>query len=229
MPQLIALEDVDARIIQHELRVEIIDDRRQHEPQPPQVLCISSATRQVLVPILRCGAGAGAQGHAARRGAGPLQGRWLGPGALCGLGRDPSISEESVHVGSWRTRPADPDPPAGPGPRSLPPPNPQLPDAAACNLDAEFPVGPVVLYCRLPQCFSSNFWVMSAQARCTRVRAGALWAAASRHTPHHTTRGGRRRCRSTRCTRILPLRRQPGRRSGAAHCRLDPRASTRIS
>ena len=61
MPQLIALEDVDARIIQHELRVEIIDDRRQHEPQPPQVLCISSATRQVLVPILRCGAGAGAQ------------------------------------------------------------------------------------------------------------------------------------------------------------------------
>lgn len=135
------------------------------------------------------GAGAGAQGHAARRGAGPLQGRWLGPGALCGLGRDPSISEESVHVGSWRTRPADPDPPAGPGPRSLPPPHPQLPDAAACNLDAEFPVGPVVLYCRLPQCFSSNFWVMSAQARCTRVRAGSLGRRLSPHaTPHHARR-----------------------------------------
>jgi hypothetical protein len=38
--------------------VELIDDRRQHEPQPPLVLCISSATRQVLVPILRRGAGA---------------------------------------------------------------------------------------------------------------------------------------------------------------------------
>jgi len=61
MPQLVALEDVNARVIQHELRVELIDDRRQHEPQPPLVLCISSATRQVLVPILRRGAGARAQ------------------------------------------------------------------------------------------------------------------------------------------------------------------------
>ena len=58
MPQLVALEDVNARVIQHELRVELIDDRRQHESQPPLVLCISSATRQVLVPILRRGAGA---------------------------------------------------------------------------------------------------------------------------------------------------------------------------